>query len=121
MKATVLTAPAVRYSDGKNGYLTIFVDALGVGVEFEGDVLTSDDAQFARDLFSTPSVDVRTAVNLWRDALNAGDVVFEAGCEIPYEEMHNAQLFRDFTDAVTHAHFVSDDYAQAAVYARRVL
>lgn len=123
-KATILTAPAVRYSDSKNGYLVLFIDVCGLGLRFEYDggysVLTSDDAQFARDLFSTPSIDIRHAMNEWQDALNAKDVVFEAGADEPYEGLHHAMLFRSFDDAVKHAEFVSDEWTKATVYARKV-
>jgi hypothetical protein len=123
-KAIILTASAVRYSDSKSGSLVFFIDACGLGLRFEYDggysVLTSDDAQFARDLFSTPSVDVRTVMNEWQDALNAKDVVFEAGAHLDYEGLMSAQLFRSFDDAVDHAEFVSDEWTTPTVYARKV-
>lgn len=120
MKATILTTAARRYSDGKDGTLEVFIDLLGVGVKFDGEAFTSDDAMFIRDMLSVPAVDVATVIKTWSDALIAGDVVFEAGAHVPYEDLMSAQLFRNFDDAVKHAEFVSDEYSEPTIYARKV-
>lgn len=122
MKATVFSTPARRYSDSKDGRITVYVDALGLGVAFDDEPMTASDFSVVNDMFSTPGVKMKDVIDEWFHAILSDSVVFEAGAHVPYEGLYSAELFATYEDAVEHAKKVADDdYMTPEVYARKVL